>query len=94
MDIFGSLPEAPLKYVIGNLQEHIEFLKNDDEVTGPLALKWEGLATSGFEEELVEGLELFRGSSFTTIIVEQAQASGSLTMRRHQHLRQTPWLSG
>ena len=86
MDIFGSLSAEPLKYVIGNLQENIKLLKKDEDVTHPLALKWKGLASLGFEEELIEGLVLFREISFTTIIVEQAHASGSMTMRRHPAL--------
>ena len=86
MDIFGELSKAPLKYVIGNLQDNIELLKNDDDATDPLTLKWKGLATLCFEEELAQGLELFRETAFTTTLVEQAHASGSLTMRRHPTL--------
>ena len=61
-------------------------MKKDEDVTHPLALKWKGLATLGFEEELIEGLMLFREISFTTIIVEQAHTSGSVAMRRHPAL--------
>ena len=58
----------------------------DDEATDPLTLKWKGLAALGMEEELAQGLELFREMSFTTTLVEQAHASGSLIMRRHPTL--------
>ena len=57
MDIFGSLSEAPLKYVIGNLKDNIDLLKKDEEVIDPLALKWKGLATLGFDEELIQELD-------------------------------------
>ena len=86
MDIFSSLSEAPLKYCIGDLDANIESLKTDDDITDPLSLKFKGLATLGFEEELKQGLELFRETSFTTIIVEQAHGSGAMMMRRHPAL--------
>ena len=85
MDCFGPLEQAPLKYVVGDTKAMIKLLMTDD-ISDPLALKWQGLATSGFEEELAAGIALFKEASFSTIIVEQAHGSGSQVMRRHPML--------
>ena len=86
MDCFGPLTEAPLKYVVGNLDDNIRSLMNEEGVVHPLAVKWKTLVSLGFEEEVLAGLALFREAAFSTILVEQAHASGSQVMRRHPML--------
>ena len=86
MDCFASLSTAPLKYTVGNVVANIECLKGEEGITDALTLKWQQLAELGYESEVVAGIELLKESSFTTIIVEQAHASGSLIMKRHTQL--------
>ena len=86
MDCFAPLATAPLKYVVGDVLANIECLKAEDGISDPLTLKWQNLALLGFEEEVVAGINLFKEASFTTVIVEQAHASGALIMRRHPQL--------
>ena len=85
MECFGPLETAPLKYAVGDTMEKIKLLLVE-EVSDQLALKWQSLAASGFEDELAAGIALFRESSFSTLMVEQAHGSGSQVMRRHPML--------
>ena len=85
MDCFDRLEQAPLKYAMGNIDENLKLLMTDD-VDDLLALKWKSLVAMGYEEEVAAGLTLLRESSFSSTLVEQAHASGSMTMRRHPML--------
>ena len=86
MDCFKPLTTAPLKYTLGDVSAHVEALKTDGDISDALTLKWKSLALLGFEYEVVAGIALFKETSFSIHIIEQAHASGSLLMRRHPML--------
>ena len=86
MDCFSSLISAPLNYAIGGVLANAEGLKDKEDISDPLSLKWTALAVLGFESEVVAGITLFNEASFSTHIVEQAHALCSLIMRRHPML--------
>ena len=75
-----------MKYFIGNISEHIEALKAEVVVIDLLASRMQALAVAGLESEVVAACALTRESPFTTIIVEQAHASGAQPMHRHPQL--------
>ena len=86
MDMWVPLSEPPLKYVVGNASAKIEALKNEALDTDLLAAKMQTLCVAGYESEVESAIHLVRECSFTSILVEQAHASGAQLMHRHPQL--------
>ena len=86
MDCLAPLTTAPLKYAIGDVPATVEGLNDEEDISDPLTLKRKTLAVLGFESEVVAGMIMFEEASLSTRIVEQAHASGSLSMQRHPML--------
>ena len=86
MDMWVPLSHAPFKYFVGNASAKIEALKNEVIVTDVLSAKMQALCVAGYETEVESAIHLVRECSFTSILVEQAHASGAQLMHRHPQL--------
>ena len=85
MDLWAHLETAPLKYFVGNAHDRITALVSDT-VDDPLLVKMQTLAASGFQSEVEAAVVLAREAPWSTILIEQAHASGAQLMHRHAQL--------
>ena len=67
-------------------EKNVEDLRFAPPAVDRTSSKMQLLAQMGLEEEVVKGLELLKEAAMTTVLVEQAHASGAQLMRRHQSL--------
>ena len=86
LDVWKPLAAAPLKLAIGDVCGNVDELKSAGVLLEGTSAKIQSLAVMGYEEDCVAALVLLREASFTSILVEQAHASGAQLMRRHPQL--------
>ena len=87
MDVWSLLEEAPWKFAVGDISEKVAALKATDAPSSdPIVLKMQVMLQMGLDDEVLAALQMLRESSMTTILVEQAHASGAQIMRRHAQL--------
>ena len=75
-----------MKYAMGDVRENVERLKLADPPSEHVSAKMQALAVMGYEDDVVAALLLLREVSLTSILTEQAHASGAQLMHRHQQL--------
>ena len=85
-DIWVPLSSPPWKYFVGNCQDNIATLKDDESVTEPLSVKMRMLALMGFDSDVVSACVLVQEASLSTTLAEQFHGSGAQIMRRHPQL--------
>ena len=86
MDCWVPLTLPPLCYAMGNIQANVAGLKAETDVRDATSAKMQALALLGHEGDVVRALLLLRETALTTILVEQAHASGAQLMKRHETL--------
>jgi hypothetical protein len=86
LDVWKPLAAAPLKFALGDIRRNVEELKLAGAQLEGTSGKIQSLCVMGYEEDCVEALVLLREAGCTSILVEQAHASGAQLMRRHPQL--------
>ena len=86
MDCWVPLTLPPLCYAMGDVQVNIDVLKTATDVIEPTVVNIQTLVLLGHESDVVSSLLLLRETALTSILVEQAHASGAQLMNRHETL--------